>query len=196
MSVIKILEPSEVWSFFQGNPDDVRGLQYEIARYEEYGVNIYISSGYEDILTVSVEADDVQIYEEDIYWEYCCASSIQNIYDEFLSSNVFNYIEEKDAMDAELELEEREELIVLREEELDNAIYEFCEYVATSKITMDLELDVLEDLKEHFLEYMARKHGIEIYRPMYLEGEDGEEFYTEYPYPQMIFEDEENPIYK
>ena len=54
--------------------------------------------------------------------------------------------------------------------------------------------DAIVDVKEHMLEYMARKPGLLIYRPMYLEDEDGKDFYSEYPYEEMIFEDC-NPIY-
>ena len=56
--------------------------------------------------------------------------------------------------------------------------------------------EVYDDLKEHFLEYMARKWGLVIHRPMFLEDENGEEFYEDYPYDCIEFEDEDNPIYK
>mgnify|MGYP000833253049 CR=1 FL=1 len=42
----------------------------------------------------------------------------------------------------------------------------------------------------------ASSLGISIYRPMYLEDADtGEDYFTEYPYDDMVFEDD-NPIYK
>ena len=54
---------------------------------------------------------------------------------------------------------------------------------------------VIKDCKEHFLEYLYRKHKFNIRRPMVLEDESGEDFYEEYPYPCLVFEDESNPIY-
>ena len=33
------------------------------------------------------------------------------------------------------------------------------------------------------------EHGISVFRPMMLEDEDGEEFYDEYPYDLLTFED-------
>jgi hypothetical protein len=43
---------------------------------------------------------------------------------------------------------------------------------------------------------MARKWGLMIRRPMFLEDEAGEEFFEEFPYDCIEFEDEDNPIYK
>ena len=58
----------------------------------------------------------------------------------------------------------------------------------------DIIATAADDIKEHVLEYIARKHRLPIYRPMYLEGEDGKDFYSEYPYEEMIFD--YNPIYE
>ena len=62
-------------------------------------------------------------------------------------------------------------------------------------VAEDVIEEIADDVKEHTLEYIARRHGLPIYRPMYLEDEDGKDFYSEYPYEEMIFEDY-NPIYE
>ena len=60
------------------------------------------------------------------------------------------------------------------------------------RITKKLIEDVIEDCKEHFLEYMYRKHHLDIYRPMELEDDDGV-FFKEYPYEYIEFSDA--PLY-
>ena len=86
----------------------------------------------------------------------------------------------------------------MREEELDSLIWDFVMGVFGGDTYTDFDCtgEVLDDLKDHFLEYMYRKHGFDIYRPMVLEDEDGTEFFEEYPYEHMVFDDEDNPMYK
>lgn len=97
--------------------------------------------------------------------------------------------------DSEEEYDDEQMLIDEREEEIDSAVREFVNIVSDTGC-YNLTDEAMDDLKEHFLEYMYRKWGIGIYRPMYLEDADtGEDYFTEYPYDDMVFEDD-NPIYK
>ena len=52
-----------------------------------------------------------------------------------------------------------------------------------------------EDCLDHFIEYIARKHKVDVYRPMYIQYEGEEAEYCEYPYDELEFDDEDNPIY-
>ena len=95
--------------------------------------------------------------------------------------------------------EEIEDAITEREDELDQAVMDFLATVLGEgfyDLDSDSNGEIVEDCKEHFLEYIARKFSISIYRPMYLEDEDGTDFYTDTPYENMVFDDEDNPIYK
>ena len=51
---------------------------------------------------------------------------------------------------------------------------------------------MVEDVKEHLLEYFYRKHGLSVYRPMELEDDEGV-FIEDYPYECMEFDP--NPMY-
>ena len=88
-------------------------------------------------------------------------------------------------------------LIDEREDEIDAAVDDFLAVILqTNGYEYDSAIDEIhDDAKEHFIEYLARKFKFEIYRPMYLEDENGEDFFEEYPYGCMEFEDEANPIY-
>ena len=82
-----------------------------------------------------------------------------------------------------------------REDEIELSVRDFVSVVSDTGC-YNIEDEVIDDLKEHFLEYMYRKWGIGIYRPMYLEDTDtGEDYFTEYPYDDLVYEDD-NPIYK
>ena len=106
-----------------------------------------------------------------------------------------NYIDDYYVQILHENTEEVENDIGIRnnEEELDLAVEEFLSVVCPQ---FGYNEDELEDIKDHFLEYLARKYDCEIHRPMYLEDENGEDFYTEYPYRQMLFDDPDNPVYK
>ena len=101
------------------------------------------------------------------------------------------YIEDE----SEEEYDDEQMLIDEREEEIDAAVRDLVNIVSVTGC-YNLTDEAVDDLKDHFLEYMHRKLGISIYRPMYLEDADtGEDYFTEYPYDDMVFEDD-NPIYK
>ena len=95
-------------------------------------------------------------------------------------------------MSADSDIEK--EIIEEREDEITVLFQNLLFDLLVDTANEDIINDIVEDVKEHTLEYIARKHGMPIYRPMYLEGEDGTDFYSEYPYEEMIFEDC-NPIY-
>ena len=94
--------------------------------------------------------------------------------------------------------EEREWEIEKSEDALDEAVEYFISSILDDEHSVfgdvPISQEVIEDCKEHFLEYLYRKHGFNIRRPMVLEDENGEDFFEEYPYPCLVFEDK-NPIY-
>ena len=198
-AVERILEPEEVWDYAMEHIDELIGVQTEIACHKDYGVEIYLTATNIYSLKVIVEADQVEVYEEKIINDVDCCKTIEKVYDNYLTSNALELLGgEIVVQKSQSEEEENEENIEERENELDSCVYEFVESVLGFNSTYDIGdfPEVLDDLKEHFLEYMARKHSIPIYRPMYLEDEEGEEFYEEYPYECIEFDDEDNPIYQ
>lgn len=60
----------------------------------------------------------------------------------------------------------------------------------------DESFEIAEDVLDHMCEYLYRKYGISARRPMILEDENGEEFFEEYPYECMEFDDPDNPVYE
>lgn len=198
MSKKVILTPSEVWKFFDDNGFKFTSKVFEIAENKEFGVVIYLSA--EGINpSFIVTQDDVTVCEEVAISPIDCERTVEELYDEYLTSKVIDVIDGGKATplplpavasDEKEDDDENELAIEAREADLEDALYGFLSVVVEDSRELDyLEPDVVEEIKDHFLEYLAREHGFAIYRPMYLEDEDGE-WFEEYPYDHMDFEDE------
>lgn len=191
-----IMTPSEVWKGYLSNKNSVNKRIVEIARYEDYGVSIYFYEEAENRLNIVVEVDDIEIYSEEVISERDCTSTVKRIYDKYLSPDILEIIQ--DIRDSDDSRFEQEDAISEREANLDELVFDFVMGVMGGDTYFDGGVydfdDMCDDLKDHFLEYMYRKYGLDIYRPMILEDENGEEFFEEYPYECMEFDD--NPLYE
>ena len=191
-----VLSPSQVWSYIQNNREELKKEMVEIASNDEYGVVVYVTID-DCIPTVVVQADDIEVYSEGIVSPTDCESTVTKIYDDYLTGRITEIIasmEEEGLDNADLD---REIMIEDREAELDDAFYALLATVCDSDDYVELSFDdeMMDDIKEHVLEYIHRKWGVDIRRPMFLEDEDGDEFFEEYPYFHMEFDDEDNPLY-
>lgn len=194
------VEPSEIWEYSLDHEDELLTTQHLMAKNDDYGTEIWLTmvSGSPELI---VECDGSEIYREDIFNERDAKKTAERLYDEYLSIKAIEtmidaedntvYVED----DPEEEYDDEQMLINEREEEIDAAVRDLVNIVSDTGC-YNLTDEAVDNLKEHFLEYMYRKWGISIYRPMYLEDDDtGEDYFTEYPYDDMVFEDD-NPIYK
>jgi len=197
-----IIEASDVWEYAQHHRSELNEEAHVIAENEDFGIEICISiDRYYPVITVS--ADNIEIYEESIFSQFSSSKIVSEVYETYLTTSYVTSVSEKSDEDSagdnidKGDLVDEEELIVERELELDDAIENFLSVVdpeAVTSMKADEFEKLKEDVKDHFLEYLARKHNLQIYRPMYLEYDDGDEFEL-YPYDNMVFEDETNPIY-
>lgn len=179
-----------VVDYFRKNKSELEVKMEKIAENQEYGVEIFLSSTYGSP-TITVMADDIQQYEavtDLFHLEDVCKIAYDRYLDNAVSSLVFAEADEPNLDDNESLLLDIDD----RESELDAAVEDF---LGTVLRKFDITDKVREDIKEHFLEYLYRKHRLKIYRPMYLEDEQGNDFFEEYPYECMEFEDKNNPIY-
>lgn len=195
MSMKIILPASGVWAYFIEHKNSLISDMHLIATNEEFGIEIYLTNqcGYPSIV---VNADDSEIHSEVLMDEDDCKKSVTDAYELYLTEKIVTttYGDEEDD---ELPLTE-EELIEDREAELDGAILDLLT-VAMSECRDIIKIDpneLCEDVKEHVLEYLYLKHGISIYRPMYLEYDDKSVEFEQYPYGNMELENEDNPIYQ
>lgn len=192
-----ILQPDEVWDYFVEHEEECGECMFEIASCSEYGIVVYLSRSSKGVGYISVEADYQEVYNEEIIDSEDTKKTVQKVYDDYLTDKVIEILSDIESQENDTRQEQENE-IAMREEELDNLIWDFVMGVFGGETYADFDCtgEVLDDLKDHFLEYMYRKHGFDIYRPMVLEDEDGTDFFEEYPYEHMEFDDEDNPMYK
>lgn len=177
-----IVGAAEVWGHFQENKDPA--LYELIAEEPEYGIEIWLINNY-GFPEFIVTADDIEICDEQVFDQMECEEIVSLLYNDYLTSNVISAVNNTHDEPERLSPEEE---IELREDDLDDAFYKLMDVLADRD--EHYSDNIIEDLKEHVLEYLYREHGISVYRPMYLEDEDGEEFFEEYPYECMVFDDE------
>ncbi len=192
-----LIEASEVWDYFHNNKSDLINSMHMIAECAEYGIEIYLTEK-EDLPEIIVNADDVQVYCELTVRSKDCETTVKNIYEDYLTEKAISKLLNSEADIEQINEEELREMeIEQREDEIDTAIWDVLSVVLDNgTYYLDETNEICEDVKEHLLEYLYRKWGLEIYRPMVIEFDDGSEEYKEYPYEYLEFEHKDNPIYK
>jgi len=178
------IEPASVWDYYRNHVHELNDMMHKIAEDSDSDIAAYISDadGQPEIIVMDggeVAYSDIAIDKDD------CTIMVAEVYnDRMIPEEPVEHFSE-------------EEEIEIREDELNTAVNDFLLCVLDGFINEDADdfKEMREDIKDHFIEYIARKHGFKIYRPRYLEFEDGDR-YVDYPYECMEFEDEDNPIYK
>lgn len=196
---------NEVWDYFQKNKSDLKSRMHLIAENKEYGIEVYVTEEH-DLPNIVVTADDIQVMSSNVIDEKDCYDVVSYAYEYFLTERVVSTVGYDDydpyrgSYDNGSYYDEamaERECVEDREDELRYAMSDFLITVLRGSSFEDDEtaVQIEEDCLEHFIEYIARKHNIDVYRPMYIqyEGEDVE--YCEYPYGVLEFKDEDNPIY-
>lgn len=192
-----LIEASEVWDYFNKNKSDLLNSMHMIAECEEYGIEIYVTEkkGFPEFI---VNADDVEVYCENAVNSKDCETTANHIYEDYLTEKAISKLLESETDIEKISEEELREMeIEQREDEIDMAIWDALSIILDNGTYCLAETnEICEDVKEHLLEYLYRKWGLEIYRPMVIEFNDGSEEYKEYPYEYLEFEHKDNPIYK
>lgn len=183
-----IVQPGDVWAFF--NTDCKDGKSHVIATNDEFGVSITLYEDEDKSPVFNVMCDDIVVDTEFALNERDCLETVRRIYSAYLTSAVFETLDaENESFDeAVAEYEMQQELIAEREDELDFVFEDFLNAIAPGYHPDNEELEAIKDA---VLVILARDFDYQIYRPMFLEDEDGVDFFEEYPYECMVFDDEE-----
>lgn len=196
MKEVKICVPvSEAWDKTKDYVHDVLLIAQGVTN---SGSDIKVYSNWADDsaeLSVFVDSDVV-------YYESLCE---KEEYEEAVNKVLLAYLDvdyddddEEDCASESAEnyaiLEREGELKMAAEDFLEVALYSATAGFTNLKVLTDDEVD---EMLDHFLEYLARRFDIKgIYRPMYLRDDKDELFYTEEPYKCMVYEDEGNKVYE
>lgn len=189
------LAPCDVWEYFEDNFESLCCEQEVIAQNDD--VDIFICIGAEEdnhTLNVVVWVGDDIDDDITIDNELDAKTNIEDLYRMYFSPDDDVYDDE----DSGEYVLTPKDVAIERDKEINDALEDFLRVIApteTTKIMTEPGTKVFKDIKEHFLEYLYRKHKLNIFRPMLMDYGDGHPEYEEYPYESMEFDDETNPIY-
>lgn len=185
-----IVNAENVWDYFQKHKIELKKSEHIIAKNEKYSVEILIKSE-EGLPCFSVMIGGCQ-YDEDIAVSANdCRAVAEKLYDYYLTES-----DEEPAPGCV----DQEDMISERELELDDAFVILLDTLIEDDVMIAFGKkadEIIEDVKDHVLEYLYKKHEISVRRPMVLEDvETGEDFFEEYPYDSIIFEDKDDNLHK
>ena len=202
MSEIHV-KPEDVYDVFE---DTVAGWSNSvgeiIAEDENYDLAVTVEENYDGFPMIVVYAEGEVVYDQVVHDAEECQIVAEQVYMSYIDDYYMEQLREQyigaeydySLMEPQTDLDQLIQYkIESNEEELGEYVSDFLSSVCPTHLFSSEEQ---EDIKDHFLEYIARKFNVDIYRPMFLEDEDGMDFYTEYPYKQMLFDDPDNPVYK
>lgn len=176
---------SDVWDYAIDHEKELRNSFTVIADNLDYGIEVFLTILEDDNPYITVCADDNEIYSEEVFTPGDCDSTIEEIYDRFLTDCVVDFFTELDNN----EVNEQFDMIEERELDLNEAVLAMFTTFADNFVDLVDDVDkVVDDMKDYVAEYLYEKHGLSIYRPMFLEDEDGNEEFTEFPYPELELE--------
>lgn len=180
MAARTIVSEEELLEYYKENQSTMDKTMYKIAENDDYDIEIYITENTKNLPCITVMADSDIIRESETTADRL-ESLAKEIYSKYLTDRAFYEIvnsqtDEFDNTD--------DDIIDVREDELSLAVEGFI-YTATDSTIIDIKDEEIEKIKDHFLAYLYKECGIEIYRPMYIEYPDGTEEYEEYPYSKL-----------
>ena len=177
-----LISPENIWAYFEKHREELKKKSETVAQNDDFDVLICL--GVEnDLPILTVESSNVDSVEFIIEDKESCAETVTGVYELYLTDQIISVIlDETD----ELELEDR---IAEREADIDSFVRRFLEDLFEDEPILYSETmdDVVEDCKEHFLEYLYRKHKLSAYRPMELEDDEGV-FVEDHPYECFEYE--------
>lgn len=182
MSVKIILKPENVWQYYKDHTAEFRNHMKLAACNEEFDTEIQICEE-GDLLTVYAYLDDQPVGSEEIINASDAKASMERMYQEYIY-NAEGLVEQ---WKLQQEADEEEDTIETRELELDDAAYEFLVSVLGEAFDVHSKetQEILEDVKDCVLPMLYEKHGIEVYRPMYIADDNGNEEFCLYPYSEI-----------
>lgn len=199
-----LLSPLEVWAYAKNHRSELETQGKTIARNPETNTEIQIAVDagmpmifvirdgreeyYEELLNCIDAADTVsRMYTTYIYGTKQPESDSKPESDPPSAPDTPPEPDEQESDEEELD-NEAEEVIEERELELDDAAYDFLLVACGESLSINSRetQKILEDIKDTVLPMLYEKHGIEVYRPMYIADDDGNEEFSLYPYAEIL----------
>ena len=199
-----VYDPEEIWEVFQDEKIDIAEHRLLVAENDDFQVYLdcMISQSLEYVGMMVIQSGEYVIEEDFFEDEKECNDIFEKAFINYIlietstvveetetekKENVYDTIYDKDGKLNIFYVDEIEQ----REGDLSLAVINFIDAISDTQMSYALTDEEVDEIKDHFIEYLYRKFGLSIYRPMELVMDNGDEVYEEYPYPKLRFE---NPI--
>lgn len=194
MGVHIYVAANTVWAFFQSHKDRLSKEMVVIAENKDTEYAVYLTEDNALPLFSVCKGDAKSEYEECVLTETGCNEAAKRLYAQYLFPVM---VVDGKKCPPELPEEEPEDLTrqdmedaqYEREDELSLALCDFLSVVLQKSIDNSPEIMdtygemFVNEVLDHFLEYLAQEQCLPIYRPMIITDEEtGCEVYTEFPY--------------
>ncbi len=196
MNVEVYVKPKEVWEFFQKNKARLKEEMVLVAENldTEYAIYLTETNGIPYFAACKGSAPPEK--EEGAISESDCRETATRFYTQFLLPVIVKdgktKVEEAKKLNLkeQAELEEQTQLedeIYVREDELTMAAADFLRVVLmegddSSDIIDSYGVEMVNEFLDVALEYISGEMCLDVYRPTFIENEDGTEEYVEFPY--------------
>ena len=195
-----VYDPSEIYEVFQEEKLDIANHRLLVAENDDFQIflDCMASKSLEYIGMMVIESEGYIIEEDFFDDEKECNSIFEKAFINYIfTAETTDVVDKKDETndtvydkDGKLDIFYVDE-IEQREGDLNLAVINFIDAISDTQMSYALTDEEVDEIKDHFIEYLYRKFGLSIYRPMEIVMDNGDEVYEEYPYPKLRFE---NPI--
>jgi len=180
------VSPKDLWDYFDKNRLHLLSVMEPVAQNSDFDVIIYVSND-RGLPLLTIESSNVDSVGFPIESKNTCEAVASKVYELYLTEQIVSVMMEE--IESETEELDIEDVIAEREADIDSFFERLIDdlFGVASGCDTVVNQDVINDCKEHLLEYLYRKHGLSVYRPMELEDDEGV-FVEDYPYEYMEFE--------
>ena len=181
--------PTEVWQYIQENRDYIRDNNVIIAENLRDGVEITLETDQVGSAVIAAYIDDKLVETERVVSYEDAANACRKYYANFLIPKHADYKQEEEIPELDPSIDDE---IEMRERELGNTFMDFLDVVL-----FDEDLHIMSEEYDELLDEilaLISSYGHDVYRPCYLEEDDGTTTFTEYPYGEHTAEEEAEEI--
>lgn len=174
------LQPQEIWEHYEQHRAEIDEKPEAVAEDAELGITIFMVGNISFLTLVVIDADLEIVEEIDVDNGVDCCVSADELYRAYIDGDDFQL---PDDDRCSLTDEIRADDIDDRESELDSIIEDLLYGICPDEL--DELYPEMNNIKDHICEWLYKEYKVDIYRPMYLEDEDGNEVYKDFPYGDM-----------
>lgn len=172
--------PTELWSFIRENASSLKTTNYIIAEYPRYDVEILLTQN-EDVPEIYAMIDGKMTDSSKLlHTKEDAIIECRRFYGLYLKAPASTKADQNDDVAVLFDQSDREKEVTDRDDELFVAMTDFLNVVIGDE-AFDLEDQEVEAVLDDVLAVISAD-GYDVYRPCFFTGEDGSEYYEEFPY--------------